>query len=90
MTSLGVKQAKDLRTAVSATDFKAQCLALLDQVEETGQPITITRRGYPVAVLHPAPKDAWKSPADSWKGKAQIIGDIVHSEIHWEAAGERE
>jgi hypothetical protein len=31
MTSLGVKQAKDLKTAVSATDFKAQCLALLDR-----------------------------------------------------------
>jgi len=88
MTSSAVKQAKDLETRVGATDFKAHCLALLDQVEETGEPITITRRGYPVAVLHPAPKDAWKSPADSWSGKAEILGDIVHSDIVWEAASE--
>jgi prevent-host-death family protein len=83
---MGVKQAKDLATAVGATDFKAHCLSLLDQVEETGEPITITRRGYPVAVLHPAPKDAWKSPADSWSGRAEILGDIVDSDVVWESA----
>jgi prevent-host-death family protein len=83
MTISAVKQAK---SKVSATDFKAHCLALLDQMEQNGEPITITRRGLPVAVLHPAPKDAWKSPADSWSDKAEILGDIVHTETIWEAA----
>jgi prevent-host-death family protein len=39
---------------VSATEFKAKCLALLDEIEQSGGPITITRRGRPVAVLGPA------------------------------------
>jgi prevent-host-death family protein len=36
---------------VSATDFKAKCLALLDEVNEGGGSVTITKRGHPVAVL---------------------------------------
>src|SRR5712671_2158201 len=42
---------------VSATEFKARCLALLDQTEQHGETITITRRGRPVAVLGPAKRD---------------------------------
>ncbi len=78
----------DMKLIVSATDFKARCLALLDEMEGDGQPITITRRGHPVAVLSPAPKDAWKSPADSWNGRAEIIGDIVNNDSAalWEVA----
>ena len=65
---------------VSATEFKAKCLAILDEIEERGVPVTITRRGKPVAVLGPAKKKAWKSPANSWAGKAEIVGDIVNGD----------
>ena len=65
---------------VSATEFKAKCLAILDEIEERGVPITITRRGKPVAVLGPVKKTAWKSPANSWAGKVEIIGDIVNGD----------
>src|SRR5262249_30169360 len=37
----------------SATEFKAKSLAFLDEIEQRGEPITITRRGLPVAVLGP-------------------------------------
>ena len=30
---------------INAAAFKAKCLALIDEVAETGQPITITKRG---------------------------------------------
>ena len=30
---------------INAAAFKAQCLALIDEVAESGQPITITKRG---------------------------------------------
>ena len=71
---------------VSATEFKAKCLALLDDIEHRGEPITITRRGLPVAVLGPAGKRAWKSPKDSWAARARIIGDIVNTDTSdlWE------
>jgi prevent-host-death family protein len=85
--SAGTAPAKEERqTTISATDFKARCLSILDDMEQSGEPIIITRRGLPVAVLGPAPKDAWKSPADSWKDKAEILGDIINSDVIWEAA----
>ena len=39
---------------IGATEFKARCLKLIDQVHDTGKPITITKRGRVVAVLQPA------------------------------------
>lgn len=58
--------------------FKAQCLALLKRVRETGQPIVVTKFGEPVAeVVPPAPR----KPAANWLGSlagtAEITGDII-------------
>ena len=39
---------------MAATEFKARCLALIDQVRERGEPIVITKRGRVVATLQPA------------------------------------
>ena len=38
---------------VPAAQFKAECLRLIDEMNESGEPVTITRRGKPVAVLSP-------------------------------------
>jgi prevent-host-death family protein len=38
---------------VNAARFKAECLALLDDVAATGQPIVVTKRGKPVARVIP-------------------------------------
>ena len=65
---------------VSATEFKAKCLALLDEVEEQAGTITITKRGRPVAVLGPTKKKSWKSPQGTWAGKVRIEGDIVNAD----------
>lgn len=78
---------EDMRTrVVNATEFKAKCLAFLDEIEQRGESITITRRGLPVAVLGPARRNAWKSPKNTWAGKAQIVGDIVNADtsVLWE------
>lgn len=74
---------------VSATEFKAKCLALLDEIEEQGASITVTRRGRPVAVLSPAKKKGFKSPANSWAGRMRIVGDIVNSDPNiWDVVSE--
>jgi len=75
---------------VNATEFKAKCLAILDEVQERGESITITRRGRPVAVLGPAQKTAFKSSRDSLAGKGKIVGDIVNAEVPslWEVLRE--
>lgn len=71
---------------IGATEFKAKCLALLDEIDEHGGTITVTKRGRPVAMISPAPKK-WKSPAGILTGKVKIVGDIVNfdSSDLWDA-----
>lgn len=38
---------------ISASEFKAKCLALLDEVAETGTSLIVTKRGKPVVKLLP-------------------------------------
>ena len=47
---------------VSVTEFKAKCLALLDEIGEDGGKLTITKRGKPLATVGPARKAPWRSP----------------------------
>ncbi len=67
-------------TMVTATELKAKCLSLLDEVDTKGGTITVTKRGRPVAVLAPVKKKAWKSPKGAWIGKVIIVGDIVNAD----------
>jgi len=46
---------KALDRSVPAGEFKAKCLALLDEVEATGRELIVTKRGRPVARLLPMP-----------------------------------
>lgn len=39
---------------ISASQFKAKCLALLDEVAATGRELVVTKRGKPVARVLPA------------------------------------
>lgn len=61
---------------MAAGIFKAKCLAVMDQVLQSGEPVLITKHGKPVAKLVPAEK-----PADDifgyMIGKVKIVGDIV-------------
>lgn len=69
---------------VSATEFKAKCLGILDQIEETGESLTITRRGKPVATIGPAKKERRKSLSGCLAGKVKITGDIINTSDLWE------
>lgn len=69
--------------SITATDFKAKCLALLDEVNEHGEAVTITKRGKPVAVLQPAPKKARRTTEGMLAGKIKIVRDIVDTSDLW-------
>lgn len=43
----------DMAKEIAASKFKAECLALLDQVAATGEEIVVTKRGKPVARVTP-------------------------------------
>jgi prevent-host-death family protein len=72
---------------MAAGYFKARCLKIMDQVRSTREPITITKKGKPVAKLVPADEP----PAEVFgclKGEIEIVGDILSPLIpaeDWEA-----
>lgn len=41
---------------ITASQFKARCLRLLDEVAESGETLVITKHGRPVARLEPPPR----------------------------------
>ena len=62
---------------IAISEFKAKCLALLEQVQKTKTPILVTRHGRPVAeVLPPSPR-AEAGWMGSMKSTFEIVGDIV-------------
>lgn len=42
-----------IRKEITATQFKAHCLRLLDQVAESGETLVVTKHGQPVARVEP-------------------------------------
>ncbi|MCY3863578.1 MAG: type II toxin-antitoxin system Phd/YefM family antitoxin [bacterium] len=61
---------------IAAGEFKNRCLALMDEVNETGEELVITKHGKPVSRLVPAenPKpQMW----GRYKDQIRIVGDIM-------------
>ena len=72
----------DREQSVAATAFKARCLALLDRVAETGEPLVVTKRGKPVARVVPARR----AEPVTLRGSVTVRGDIVAPILDaWEA-----
>ena len=61
---------------IKASEFKAKCLQLMDEVAESGEEIIITKYGRPVSKLIPY-KERPKSFFGADKGRMKIVGDIV-------------
>jgi prevent-host-death family protein len=67
----------DAGTSIPAGRFKAQCLALMDEVNRTRRPITITKRGKPVARLVPLTDEKPRALFGWLAGHVVEEGDIV-------------
>ncbi|MEQ1617800.1 MAG: type II toxin-antitoxin system Phd/YefM family antitoxin [Terricaulis sp.] len=61
-----------------ASEFKAKCLALMDEVARTGEAVLITKNGKPVAQLAPAASapNPRRPAFGSHKGRLYPIGDV--------------
>ncbi len=70
---------------IKASEFKAKCLKLMDEVAETGEGIVITKNGRPVSRLVPyreTPRTFFGRDQD----KIRILGDIIKPVgVAWEA-----
>ena len=68
---------------ITATEFKAKCLQLLDEVQRSGQDLVISKRGKPVARVV---AERQEKPWLALRGKGIFIGDpseavVLESEI---------
>ena len=74
-----------MSTVVQAGDFKARCLAILDEVAETGDEVVVTKRGKPVARLVPM---GWPA-SPSLLGSVRFVDpddDLLSTGELWDAA----
>jgi len=64
--------------SIPVSKFKATCLAIVQRVKRTGQPVLITRFGQPVAEVIPPQR---RSSRANWlgvmAGRGRISGDVV-------------
>ena len=67
---------------ISATEFKAKCLSIFDNLDSNG--IIVEKRGKPVARITPirTNNSEW---IGSMKGEIKILGDIMSTGIKWDA-----
>ena len=60
---------------IRASIFKARCLKIMNEIQSTGEPVVITKRGTPVVKVVPAASQ----PADLFgfmSGEFAIVGDV--------------
>ena len=71
---------------IPAGEFKNRCLALMDEVAETGEEILITKHGKPVSRLVPVRER--KPLLGMFRDQIRITGDIISPVVpaeDWEA-----
>ena len=73
---------------IQASEFKAKCLALMDQVARTGETLVVTKNGKPVAELRPHRPPRARSLIGLHKGRIGLRGELVApvGARLWEAA----
>lgn len=63
---------------MSVSEFKATCLARFEEISRGGEPITITKRGVPIAQIGPPPAVATpRRTLGKLAGTIRVHGDIV-------------
>jgi antitoxin (DNA-binding transcriptional repressor) of toxin-antitoxin stability system len=83
---------------VSATEFKAKSLALIDEMERSGEPLTVTRRGKPSVTLKAERAEKPKRRIEdilgcmkgtvSWDPEVDLIASVLNDnwEEQWQAS----
>jgi len=69
---------------ISASRFKAECLAMLDEVATTGEEVVVTKRGRPVARVSPVAQPASLRGSVVFKVSDEEL--IEPLDVAWDAA----
>ena len=69
---------------IPAGTFKAHCLGVMKEVQATGEPVIVTKRGAPVVKVVPVQSDK-NDIFGFMTGKVKIVGDIESPiPVEWE------
>ncbi len=79
--------------SMPASVFKARCLAIMDDVARTGEPVAISKRGREVVnIVRPEPASRAKFPQHALRARGRTRGDIVSPVLPaegWDALARR-
>jgi prevent-host-death family protein len=68
---------------ITATEFKARCLRLLDEVADTGETLVVTKRGRPVVRVEPS------TPPIDLRGSVKLLVSadafVEPLDVDWDA-----
>ena len=71
---------------ITAAEFKAKCLKIMDQVNDFHEEVIITKHGKPVAKLISVNSEPKKSIFGYLKNSVKVEKDIIeHINIEWDA-----
>ena len=80
-----------MNKTIPASAFQAKCLRIINEMAEDGEPVTITNRGRPVAVLSPVrPEQAEQSIVGAMQGSVLAYDDPFQpaaDSTQWNAVG---
>ena len=68
-----------------SAEFKAHCLQILDEVAESGKPVTVTKRGKPVARVVAIEVAEPRSAYGYLEGTAKWDDDLLSTGESWNA-----
>jgi prevent-host-death family protein len=68
---------------IAATEFKAKCLAILDELGPNG--IVVTKHGRPIAKILPVSPEGNERFLGAMRTKIKIHGDILTTGLNWNA-----
>ncbi len=62
---------------ISVSKFKATCLGLLERIHRTREPVLVTKKGKPIALVTPAPEAQTEDVYGCMRDVTAIRGDII-------------
>jgi len=71
---------------IAAGEFKARCLAIMEEVRARREPIVITKRGQPMVKLVPVTRGR-DEIFGFYRGRLKITGDVVSPALSAEEWG---
>ncbi|HEY3129596.1 MAG TPA: type II toxin-antitoxin system prevent-host-death family antitoxin [Acidobacteriota bacterium] len=74
---------KTRQKVISASEFKAKCLRILEDLEPAG--VVITKRGHPIAKVTPILSVDNQKLIGSMKEKIKVKGDLLSTGVKWNA-----